>query len=82
MQPLMREQGDSLDLYLGSAPDDMYIGTDNGNLYRSVGDGQWHREPLAPGDPRVLTITAIWGSSSRNVYVVSVGGTYRGRPAN
>jgi hypothetical protein len=65
----------------GSGPNDIYIGSFSGSIFRSTGDGQWHRERLLPNDPRLISMAAIWGTSRDNVYVVTDVGTFRGRPA-
>ncbi len=65
----------------GSGARDVYIGTVDGTIFRSLGDGKWYRERLFPNDSRkFIVVAAIWGSSADDVYVVTSVGTLRGHP--
>jgi hypothetical protein len=64
----------------GSAPNDVYVGTDKGHLLHSVGDGIWLDEGFDPGAGVTLAIKGIWGRSASDVYLATSSGIYHGTP--
>jgi hypothetical protein len=76
------DANETLTCLWGAGPDDLYVGSASGNLYRSVGDGKWYRDPLPPMPPYVPTINSVWGPGRDDVYVNTEIGMFRGHPAN
>jgi hypothetical protein len=80
-QTMATRPNEILDSIWGSGTSDIYIGTGDGNLFRSIGDGHWYSERILPiSDTRLIDVGAIWGPNGNNVYLLTVGGTFHGRP--
>jgi hypothetical protein len=54
----------------------VYVGTAQGHLLHSTGDGVWQDERLAPN----VSLYGIWGRSASAVYLGTSDGVYRGVP--
>jgi hypothetical protein len=80
-QSLGTTDADSTTSIWGSGPTDIYVGMHDETILRSIGDGKWYRErviPMVAG--KSYSVTAIWGTTADNVYVVTDAGTFRGHP--
>jgi hypothetical protein len=64
----------------GSAPGDVYVGTDFGRLLHSSGDGAWQDAMFDAGQAGPTRIRWIWGRSAGDVYVAAGRGLYHGVP--
>jgi len=82
-QTMPTRPNEILEAIWGSGRNDVYIGTGDGNLFRSTGDGLWYSERILPAsDPRKNHVGGIWGPSANHVYLLTIAGTFHGRPAN
>jgi hypothetical protein len=79
-QPIERGPTEGLRCICGSGPNDVYVGTGTGRVFRSTGDGRWHPERFLPMDDRVLTVEHCWAAPNGEVFTVTGDGTYHGRP--
>jgi hypothetical protein len=81
-QPItLREPTENMGCLWGSGPDDLYIGTDRSRVLHRRADGRWYSEIVDNPGPVGLSVRGIWGTSARNIYLMTGTGIYRSRAA-
>jgi hypothetical protein len=63
----------------GAGPNAVFVGTFDGRILRSGGDGRWVSQTIDPAATAYRDVLAIWGTSPSNVYVATTTTVYRGR---
>jgi hypothetical protein len=63
----------------GAGSSDVSVVTQEGQLWRSRGDGQWWPEVIDPALASGNDVVGIWGADARNVYVATYSAVYHGR---